>query len=212
MRRRLRAGRPRGNSRRTKRGESEPTRRTGNRAKEVRRSRAGSSFGYPDGGSDRRDSRPRSSFGQPEGARVWATRSCVTRATGRRTVAGPRQSRGMGNRFVARSRAPEMRKEGSKTRAGRRHGDGAVGLLAVDTLRAVSKDERASEGSSSERRERRAPGKLGLSASSEGLEERNSRRGATLVRVNNAPERNAPPCGRKPRSRGTPSPAACASG
>jgi hypothetical protein len=86
-----------------------------------------------------------------------------------------------------------------------------VELLAVETLRAVSRDERESEGSSKQRRERRAPGKLELNARSEGLEERNSRRGATLADVNNVRERNAAPCGRRPRSRGLGATAACAS-
>jgi hypothetical protein len=112
------------------------------------RSREGSSFGYPDGGSNRRDSRPRSSFGQPRGGRVSGTQAGVTRATGRRAFVGPGQSLGMGNCLEARYRAPEMRKEGSKTRAGRRSGDVSVGLLAVDTLRSASKGERASEGPS----------------------------------------------------------------
>jgi len=83
-----------------------------------------------------------------------------------------------------------MRKKGSKTRAGGQPGDGAVGLLADKTLRTSAWGERESEDPTSERRERRAPGKLGLAVGSESLRERNSRRGATLAHVNNV-------CGRE---------------
>jgi hypothetical protein len=83
-----------------------------------------------------------------------------------------------------------MRMEGSKTRAGGQPGDGAVRLLADNTLRTKTSGERESEDPRDERRERRAPGKLGLDVGSGSLRERNSRRGATLVHVNNV-------CGRE---------------
>jgi len=66
-------------------------------------------------------------------------------------------------------------------------------LLADNTLRTSSEGERESEDPSSERRERRAPGKLGFAEGSESLRESNSRRGAALARVNNVRERERGP-------------------
>jgi hypothetical protein len=87
------------------------------------RSREGSSFGYPDGGSNRRDSRPRSSFGQPRGDRVSVWRALVTRATGRRAFERPGQSFGMGNCLEAKVSCAgdaEGRLENSSRQAERR--------------------------------------------------------------------------------------------
>jgi len=64
-------------------------------------------------------------------------------------------------------------------------------LHAEETLKTSQGGERASEGLRGEREERRVLGKLGPRAGSEGLEEKNSKRGAALSGVNNFWERNA---------------------
>jgi hypothetical protein len=64
-------------------------------------------------------------------------------------------------------------------------------LLAEETLKTRPAVDRASGGLTSERHERWVPGKLGPWAGSEGLEEKNSKRGAALRVVNNCAERNA---------------------
>jgi hypothetical protein len=55
-------------------------------------------------------------------------------------------------------------------------------LLAEQTLETSIRDERASEGLGGEREERRVLGKLGPTARSESLEEKNSKRGANTLR------------------------------
>jgi hypothetical protein len=64
-------------------------------------------------------------------------------------------------------------------------------LFAEETLKTSWEVDRASGGFSSERPERWVPGKLGPRAGSEGLEEKNSKRGAALRVVNNYAEVNA---------------------
>jgi hypothetical protein len=100
-----------------------------------------------------------------------------------------------GQLYGVRVTGPEMRRVGSKTRAGRQHGDGAVERLAVDTLRTAFGGERASAGFERERREWKVLGKLGPAAGSEGLEESNPRRGAAGSVVNNCVASNAASCG-----------------
>jgi hypothetical protein len=58
-------------------------------------------------------------------------------------------------------------------------------LLGEETLKTSWGVDRASGGFSSERHERWVPGKLGPRLRSEGLEEKNSKRGAALRVVNN---------------------------
>jgi len=66
---------------------------------------------------------------------------------GRETARGVRlASTACGQLYGVRVTGPEMRRVGSKTRAGRQHGDGAVERLAVDTLRTAFGGERASAG------------------------------------------------------------------
>jgi len=64
-------------------------------------------------------------------------------------------------------------------------------LLADETLKTGSGGDRASEGLLGEREERRVLGKLEPTAGSEGLEEKNSKRGAARVVVNNCGALNA---------------------
>ena len=103
-------------------------------------------------------------------------------------------SRGLGNRAATKVSCAgdaEGRLENSSRRAARRRG--CQGFSRIKTLGTGSSGERASEGSAKKRRERRAPGKLGLAVGSEGLRERNSRRGATPARVNNVRGRERGP-------------------
>jgi len=126
--------------------------------------------------------RDRSLFGQPNDDQVSGSRENVVRATGRRFFGrlemfrGSREdvTRATGRRSFGKLEAksklgepgsdegPVRRRkwtEGSKSRAGGQAGDGAVGLHARDTLGTSPAGERESEDRSSERRERRAPGK-----------------------------------------------------
>lgn len=144
-----------------------------------------------------------------ETERAEASRSSaedIPRATGRMKVGPtPDEDASAGNcvsKVVARlasithpggrmNAGPEMRKVGSKTRAGRQSGDASVGLVAGKTLGTASSRERASAGESRQRRERRVLGKPRLTAASEGLEESNPKRGAARIVVNNCGAMNA---------------------
>jgi hypothetical protein len=88
------------------------------------------------------------------------SREDVTRATGRRSFGKLEAKSKLGE--PGRDKGSVRRRkwtEGSKTRTGGRPGDGVVRLHARETLGTSPAGERESEGRSSKRRERKAPGK-----------------------------------------------------